>query len=99
MDITQCHIPPNTGTSNIEPDDRTDTRLYYKGSNKYLLAARLSLTRLWKTSQTWSIENTLELVNLHYGYELMMASSKGMKVKAQKYWHPWSQWNRVSLFL
>lgn len=48
-----------------------------------LLAARPKITRLWKTDRAPTIEHTLDLVNLHYGYELTMASSGSYMTKGK----------------
>lgn len=53
-----------------------------------LLAARLSITRLWKMVNVPSTEHILDLVNFHYSYELAMASSGGSFDKVMKVWLP-----------
>lgn len=58
-----------------------------------LLAARLPIKRLWKTEKAPSMEQTLELVNLHYSYEIAMASSGGYLAKSKKAWLPGEIWS------
>lgn len=64
-----------------------------------LLATRLSLTRLWKTDQIPTIANTIDLVNLHYSYETIMATNNSQVTKTQDIWKPWSQWSRAAKFI
>lgn len=52
----------------------------------------MSITRLWKTDKVPSVEHTLELVNLHYSYELAMVSSRDCLAKEKRAWLPWEQW-------
>lgn len=52
-----------------------------------------------KTNKAPSIENTIDLVNLHYGYELTMASNGGYLTKNKNKWLPWERWSGAAKFL
>lgn len=98
-DITKCHIPPTLALAILSLTIESIPPYLRLVVTYILLVAKLSLMRLWESSQAPLIENTLDLVNLNYSYELMMTSSKGMMAKTLKYWYPWTQWNRILLFL
>lgn len=98
-DITKCHILPSLDLALLNLAIGSTPKPYRHVVTHILLAVRLSLTTLWKSDKTPSIIQTLELVNLHYSYEQMMASSRGQLARAQTDWQPWSQWSRAGKYI
>lgn len=98
-DIATTHIPPSPDLAILNLNIDSIPQPIWHVTTHILLAARLSITRLWKTEKTPSIEHTLELVNLHYSYELAMAPSGGILGKKKKVWLPWEKWSGAMNFL
>lgn len=61
------------------------------------LAARLSITRKWKTPFPPILTEVLDLTQVHCSYEQMMASCSGRLHCSLLKWSPWNSWFLKSL--
>lgn len=98
-DIAQTQIPSTPALALPNLKIETIPNPLRRVTTNILLAARQSITRHWKTDQSPTIENSLDLVNLHYNYELIFASTRGLMGKTQKGWLPWTQWSPAAVFI
>lgn len=57
-----------------------------------LLATRLTITRHWKDKNPPTVAQAIDLTQLHYTYERMVASSSGRLQNTLKHWAPWISW-------
>lgn len=57
-----------------------------------LLAARLLITRMWKSTTPTVIKKTTQLIQTHYTYEKLWASDRKAYNNIQKAWSPWAHW-------
>lgn len=57
-----------------------------------LLAARLNLTRQWKSDGHPTLTQVVDIVALHFSYEITLVAHTGQATKTRTYWQPWKDW-------
>ena len=57
-----------------------------------LLAARLLLTRNWKSNTVPSVTEVLEVTQTNYTFESLLAGREGRRAKFDNQWKPWTEW-------
>lgn len=91
-ELTQSQISPNPALAllpleaDLVPSDMGHSVL------NILLAARLLITRKWKSDIPPSITEVVDLTNLHCTYERMLASSLGCLCTYLDLWSLWLSW-------
>lgn len=57
-----------------------------------LLAARLCITRKFKSTSPPTLLEVLELTQIHYKFKHIMAASMGKLTQIDEMWKPWCSW-------
>lgn len=98
-DIAKQSTPPTPELAILNLNIESVPQPFRHVTTHILLAARLSITRLWKTDRTPSVEHTFDMVNHYYSYEITMAASGGLLAREKRAWQPSEQWSVVWKFL